>query len=82
MKKGLKDTVSHVLHVIYNLNYNWISTRQIKWTFLSFPESDTCKPSVYLMINSFVVQVYVKGSCTHAVSTAWAMLGLIHAGQV
>jgi hypothetical protein len=34
------------------------------------------------LINSFVVQVYVKGSCTHVVSTAWAMLGLIHAGQV
>ncbi|XP_062230086.1 achilleol B synthase-like [Phragmites australis] len=27
-------------------------------------------------------EVYVEGSCTHAVSTAWAMLGLIYAGQM
>ncbi|KAL6900886.1 hypothetical protein ACP4OV_005562 [Aristida adscensionis] len=27
-------------------------------------------------------KVYVEGKCTHAVSTAWAMLGLIYAGQM
>ncbi|KAL6900887.1 hypothetical protein ACP4OV_005563 [Aristida adscensionis] len=27
-------------------------------------------------------EVYVEGKCTHAVSTAWAMLGLIYAGQM
>lgn len=28
------------------------------------------------------MQIYVEGHSTHAVQTAWAMLALLHAGQV